>query len=294
MQQRLDLIRLKTAHPELSFSQIAEVIGVTKSVAGNTWRAREKWSLRAEKPTPQQLAEKMFGSTKGASNGVVLAVPDLHAPYEHIDALEFLKSVRDKYRPSEFVCLGDEVDFHSVSRWPTNPDGMSAGQELSKAIEHLQPFYKEFPLMAVCTSNHTARPFRKAFDAGLPQAFLPAYQTLLKAPEGWQWKDYWEFDGVRYIHGEGKSGQGAHISFMRGYRQSIVHGHVHSFAAVSHEGELFAVNSGCLIDAQSYAFAYAKHMPISVSLGCSVIHSGKRAEFIPMVTDKHGRWVGKL
>ncbi len=243
----------------------------------------------AQKPETQPETPK-----KSESGNVVLVIPDTHHPFEHPDALAFLCAVRNAYKPDMVIHMGDEVDWHSVSRWPTNPDGLSAGAELNKARERLIPWFREFPKVKVCTSNHTVRPFKKMFESGLPAALMPTYSIMLQAPDGWQWADYWEVDGVRYIHGEGKSGFNAHINFMRGYKQSVVIGHIHSYAAVSHEGNLFAVNSGCLIDPKAYAFAYAKHMPIHVNLGCAIVFGGKSAKFVPMHLDEQGKWTGVL
>lgn len=225
---------------------------------------------------------------------VVLVIPDIHCPFEHPDALAFLCAVRDKIKPTHVVCLGDEMDFHAISRWPSNPDGLSAGQEYARGVEHLLPFYREFPDVLVCTSNHTVRPFKKAFEAGLPAAMMPSYSTMLRAPEGWVWEHSHVIDNVRYIHGEGKSGQNSHLAFIRAYKQSVVHGHIHSYAAVSYEGETFGMNAGCLIDPKAYAYAYAKNMPIAVNLGCGIVTDGRKAVFLPMPVDKEGRWTGEL
>ncbi len=34
---------------------------------------------------------------------------DLHAPYTHVDAMDFLRSVRDEYCPDMVVQMGDET-----------------------------------------------------------------------------------------------------------------------------------------------------------------------------------------
>ena len=247
----------------------------------------------------QSIVEKRFALPERAkpppaSGRTVLAIPDLHCPFEHQDALAFLIACRNKYQPTDVICLGDEADFCAFSRFPRDPDGLSPGAELQAAIDHLIPFYREFPNVRVVTSNHTVRPMKAAFLSGLPEAFLPSYSMLLNAPDGWSWSDYVIIDGVRYFHGEGKSGFNAHVQFMRAYKTSIVHGHIHSYAAVSREGNLFAVNSGCLIDTKAYAFRYAKHMPIPVSLGCTIVFNGEWAIFIPLITDADGRWTGRL
>lgn len=225
----------------------------------------------------------------------VLSIPDLHCPFQHQDALEFLKAVRDRYRPTKILCLGDEIDAHAFSRYPKDPNGLSPGDEISKAREALYPFYREFPNVMVCESNHTVRGHKLAFQAGLPQVFLSHISVVLNAPDGWVWKNRWIIDDVVYMHGDaGKSGAYAHINYMKALKKSVVIGHIHSYGGVNYEGALWGMNAGCLIDHEQYCFSYAKNMPIPVSLGCGLIMGGKEAHFIPMHTDEHGRWTGKL
>lgn len=226
---------------------------------------------------------------------VVLAIPDLHCPFQHQDALAFLCAVRDKFQPTTIVCLGDEIDAHALSRYPKDPNGMSAGQEISKAREALIPFYLEFPNVLVCESNHTVRAHKKAFEAGIPSSFMHHIATILNAPDGWSWRSRHEVDDVLYIHGDaGKSGANAHVNYVKAFKKSVVIGHIHSYAGVNYEGNLFGMNAGCLIDVEAYCFAYARHMPINVNLGCGLIIDGKEAYFIPMRLDSNGRWSGRL
>jgi hypothetical protein len=226
---------------------------------------------------------------------VVLAIPDLHCPFEHPDSLAFLKLVRDTYKPNKVVCLGDEIDAHAFSKYPKDPDGLSAGKELKEAIEHLEAFYIQFPEVLVCESNHTIRPWKKAFEAGLPKSFLRAVETVLNAPDGWKWASKHVVDGVVYMHGDsGCSGFTAHIQYMRKLKQSCVIGHIHSYAGVNYEGPLFGMNAGCLIDTDAYCFKYAKGLPIPVSLGCGIVQNGAQAHFIPMRVDDDGRWIGTI
>jgi predicted phosphodiesterase len=46
-----------------------------------------------------------------AKNQVILVISDLHIPYEHRDALAFLRAVKAKYKPTQVICIGDEVDM---------------------------------------------------------------------------------------------------------------------------------------------------------------------------------------
>lgn len=228
---------------------------------------------------------------------IVLAIPDIHCPFEHQDAISFLKAVKNKYKPNEVVFLGDEIDAHSLGDYDHDPDGMAPGAELEASIKHLQPFYKLFPKAKVCTSNHTARPYRQAFKHGIPKAFLKGYSEFLQAPKGWRWEDSWEIDGVIYEHGEGFSGASAAIKSAQGNMQPTVIGHIHAFAGIQFSANskhlIFGFNAGCLIDRHKYAFAYGKKIKSKPILGCGVIVDGVPT-FIPMALNSKGRWLGKI
>lgn len=225
----------------------------------------------------------------------VLVIPDMHHPWCHPDALAFLMAVRSTYHITHVVCLGDEIDAMGYSKYPKDPDAPSAGKELEEAITSLEPFYREFPSVMVCESNHTVRPWKKAFEAGLPASFLPTISRVLRAPDGWVWKKHWEVDGVFYHHGDmGVSGPTAHLMLMKKLKQSVVIGHIHSYAGVNYEGTYFAMNTGCLIDPDAICFKYAKNLPIPVNLGCGLVTGGREARFIPMHLNSEGRWIGYL
>lgn len=227
----------------------------------------------------------------------ILVVPDLQLPFHHKDAFAFLKAVKAKFKPTEYVNLGDEVDFHALSQWKPDPDGYSPGHELDLALEALHEFYKIFPVQKVCTSNHTVRPFKRAYDHGIPRKLLRDYKEFLEAPDGWEWRDYWVIDEIRFEHGEGVSGMYAHTKAAQQNMRSTVIGHIHSFAGIQyvacHDRLIFGFNAGCLIDNDAYAFAYGKKIRNKPILGCGIIIDGV-PQFIPMLLDRRGRWKGKL
>lgn len=224
--------------------------------------------------------------TKKQHKEIVLAVPDIHAPFQHPGTLDFLADLMREWKPTRIVNLGDEIDACALSFHDTDPDGMNAGQEHREALKFMRQLYKVMPKVDVCTSNHTARPFRRAFKFGIPTLFLKQYHEFMEAPPGWTWADHHEIDGVRYEHGEGFSGADAHVKAMTKNRQSVVIGHVHSYAGVSYSATakdmLFGMNAGCLIDNNAYAFAYGKKFPNKPILGAGIVVEGHHALFIPM------------
>jgi hypothetical protein len=126
----------------------------------------------------------------------VLAVPDLHHPFCHKHALEFVLDVKARFKCDTVVQLGDELDMAALSRYDSDPDGMSAGDELKAAKVSLKPWFKAIPKLKLVESNHTIRPFKKAFSAGIPKAYLKSYSEFLDAPSGWSWEPRLFIDGV--------------------------------------------------------------------------------------------------
>jgi hypothetical protein len=216
----------------------------------------------------------------------VLAIPDLHEPFVHENAYDFLRDLAHEWKPDIVVCLGDEADFHACSDYDSDPDGYSAGHEFKAAKKGLKKLMQLFPKLLLCTSNHTARPFRSAFKAGIPKAFFKSYKDAFEAPDGWEWRDEWVIDGVQYIHGEGFSGVNAHRTAAEKHMVSTVMGHIHAHAGVQYIGnksrQVFGMNCGWLGDEKKYAFRYGKNMPQKPILGAGIIHEGKWASFLPM------------
>lgn len=227
----------------------------------------------------------------------VLVIPDMQIPFEHPDALAFVSAVRAEIQPDVVVNVGDEVDQMALSRFDPDPEADGAGPELRKAIRQLQPWYEEFPEMLVCESNHTARVYKQAFLAGIPEAYLRTVPEWLEAPEGWQWASSFIIGNVKYEHGDAQGGMYAARNLALRNRRSTVIGHHHSHGGVfyiSNDDEtIFAMNVGCLIDMNSIAFRYAKMAAYKPTLGCGVVLRGV-PYFIPMLTNKKGRWIREL
>jgi len=161
----------------------------------------------------------------------------------------------------------------------------------------LRTLFGMFPNVKCCVSNHTARPFRRALKYGIPRDYLRSYGEFLGAPDGWEWADKWEIDGVLYEHGEGVSGAQAHLTAATQNMQSTVIGHIHTGAGVAYYANpkhlIFGMNVGWLGDKDAYSAAYGKSFrkkPI-VSLGL-VVRGVPRV--VPMPLNSRGRWTGEV
>ena len=65
----------------------------------------------------------------------ILVISDQHAPYNHIDTLDFLAAIKKKYKPDCVVNIGDEMDWHSISFHDSHPGLYSPSHELKIARE---------------------------------------------------------------------------------------------------------------------------------------------------------------
>lgn len=224
-----------------------------------------------------------------------LVIPDLQAPFQHKDALDFLSHVADVYDVTKVVSIGDETDQHALSRYPHNPDGMSAGKELEQANKFMRRLYARFPKAFACFSNHTDRIFRKAFEVGIPRAYLRSIKEFMDAPDGWHWDREWRLDNIIFTHGDSAKGGQPHKLLAQSNLCSTVIGHHHSSPGVAYlandKQTIFGMNVGCLIDRESYAFHYTKFNRYQPVLGCGVVLHGV-PQFIPMQT-RGGRWIGE-
>ena len=228
----------------------------------------------------------------------IMVIGDLHAPYTHVDALPFLKHVRDTYAPDMCVQVGDETDGHAISFHDSDPNLDSAGMELEKAKVVLENLHELFPNLLVCDSNHGSLVYRRAKAHGLPVQFIKKYRDILFPEHGapaWSWADAWVLNTplgpVRFQH----QVSGDFMLNASHERTSLVLGHEHGRFEVQYAASstalYFGAYAGCLIDRKSLAFAYGKLHRKKPILGCMVITDGC-PQLIPMLMNEEGRWVG--
>jgi predicted phosphodiesterase len=91
----------------------------------------------------------------------ILVIGDLHSPAMHKDTVPFLAAIKKKFKPTEVILTGDEINFESFSYHEHNPDLPGPADELKQGIDALKPIYKLFPVARILESNHTSLIYRK-------------------------------------------------------------------------------------------------------------------------------------
>ena len=212
----------------------------------------------------------------------VLIIGDLHAPFTLPKYLSFCLEQQRKYQCGKVIFIGDIIDNHYSSYHESDPDGMSAGDELDKAIEQVQKYYKAFPVATVIIGNHDRLVYRKAFSGGVSKRWIKEYKDVLNVPN-WEFVESIELFNVNINHGEG----GTARTKMKKELQSQIQGHLHSDFYVEYivgkNFRIFGMQVGCGVDHKSYAMAYGKNFK-KPAIGCGVLlNKGNLPIIIPMI-----------
>jgi len=230
-------------------------------------------------------------------NSRILVVPDLHFPYCHPDALDFLHKVKKTLQPTRIICLGDELDFSAMSFHESDSDMHSAGHELALALGYIDTLHELFPKMQLLHSNHGSMAYRRAKHAGMPRHLLRSYNDVLGVSS-----DDWSWHGeiiltlpngtkCKFVHGVSSN----ILAASQAIGMSLVQGHHHSLFELRYwsagNGLHFGVTSGCLIDDTSLAFAYNKLQVKRPLIGVTFIENSE-PRLIPMAVDENNRWIG--
>lgn len=204
----------------------------------------------------------------------ILIIGDTHEPFTLDGYRDFVYKTYKEYKCTHVIHIGDLVDNHAVSYHESDPEGMSAGDELDAAMDNVSKWYKLFPRMDVILGNHDRLIMRKAFSGGIPRRWIMEYQDMFNV-QGWNFTERVVYDDVQYIHGEGGTARARAKKDM----MSTVQGHLHTQAYVEHipgaHKNIFGMQVGCAIENRTYAMAYGKdYGKPAIGLGL-VLDNGK-------------------
>lgn len=213
------------------------------------------------------------------NNENVLVIGDLHAPFIKKGYLDFCKQTQERFDCGTVVFIGDLADFHYSSFHPIEPGALGCDTEYEHMLNSLAPWFEAFPVAKITYGNHDLIPFRKGFAGGLSHRMMKSWQDLFNAPKHWEFGESFIIDDVYYHHGTNPA-----LARMKDSRISVVQGHLHSQQYVqwsqSIVNRLFAMQVGCGIDNDAWAFAYGRLFPKKPILGCGVVLDGGK---LPLV-----------
>lgn len=231
-----------------------------------------------------------------------LVIPDLQAPAHHPDALAFLCTIRDKYKPVNTICIGDEIDLNWLSDFAKLPEVDQPSSEFALAQGFCRSLFAEFPEAVSCVSNHVHGRFDRARTRGrIPPSFLRPIEDLIDAPVGWSWHSEIRMGDIIIRHGH-KDVQNLKRVILEempakyGRHHSLLLGHYHQkigqYTPDLQVGDRFYWGgfTGCLIDPKHPFFGYSRGYE---RLGAVLIVDGRLRPF-SMPLDGAGRWTKEL
>lgn len=206
----------------------------------------------------------------------VLVIGDIHEPFCLDGYLQHCKNQYKEFNCNKVVFIGDIIDSHYSSFHSTDPDGMSAKDELNLSIKKLRKWHKAFPKATVIIGNHDRIVARKALANGISAKWIKEYKDVLEVPT-WNFKTDETIDNVLYVHGEGATA----FTKAKTLFQSVVAGHTHTKCYIEYMNNVFGMQVGCGVDKDSYAMAYAKNYA-PPQIACGVVLDGKLPILIKM------------
>jgi len=207
----------------------------------------------------------------------VLVLGDPHEPVCHPGYRRFGMWLRNKYKTTKTVILGDVCDHHGISFHAANPMCPGPNDEFKLTLEKIRKWYKTFPNAYVTLGNHDMRVLRLAESVNIPAKYLRDFKQVWKTPK-WKWVEDVRIDNVYYFHGTGRSGKTPAYNAMVDFGMSVCMGHCHSAAGIKWRTapvhRQFGMDAGCGIDVDAWQFAYGKHMRQRPVLSAGVVIDG--------------------
>jgi hypothetical protein len=229
--------------------------------------------------------------TLDARNKRVLFISDTHIPYSVDGYLNFLKDLKEKFKPEIVIHGGDELDYHAISFHKSDASLFSAGHELDQSIIEIQEgLHRLFPKLYLLESNHGSLIFRRLKFEGISLRHLKPLHELYETPL-WEWHDKiilrTRKGKVAVSHGM----SGIACAWAKTTGMSTVEFHYHTMHHITKMKSLgresFSMHCGCLADQEKMAFAYAKANLKEFINGTGGLYADGEPVLFPYRKEKH-------
>lgn len=168
----------------------------------------------------------------------LLFVPDLHAPYHSVRALELIFRVAEGIKPDTIVVLGDACDFWSISSYSKNPERT---ERLEAEVESVNEVLDRFDSLGArkkvyVAGNHEDR-LERYLREKAPELFpFIDVQKLFKLKErGWQFVPYkrsTKIGKLHITHDVGTAGRYNVFKCLDTFQGPVLTAHTHRMATI--------------------------------------------------------------
>lgn len=163
----------------------------------------------------------------------ILFFGDSHFPYEDKKAWKLFVASAKFFKPDILVCLGDLIDFYSVSSHSKDPKRKSG---IAYELEYANEKLKELNSLACerkifIEGNHEDRLRRYLWDVAPELSGIVDYKRELKLTENhwefYEYKNYAEIGKLYCTHDTGVAGKYAVHQAGDHFQDNVVIGHLH-------------------------------------------------------------------
>ena len=198
----------------------------------------------------------------------VMALPDTHWPWAHKDAVAWVYSRVEIFKPTVIIQLGDLYDQFSQSRFARTHNLMTPSMEMIEARQGAEAMWKNLHKKAPKATllqilgNHDDRAEKRILEkapelAHLIEEQLNGLYSFPKVQTNMDTAKEIEIDGVFYIHGHLTGSQnGAHARY---FDRPVVHGHTHQgslWMSTMHNKLIWELDCGFLADQTAVPMKY--------------------------------------
>lgn len=239
----------------------------------------------------------------------IVVISDLQVPFHDQRAVRNVAKFIRRYKPDDVLCVGDEIDFQTISRWSSGRDEWSGtiAADRDRTVEILS----ELQVRHLSRSNHSARLYnalsrRLPGLLGLPELTIEGFLKLKELGITYHHKPYEFAPGWIMVHGDEQAiNHNAGLTALgaaRRHGKSVVCGHTHrlglsgfSEASGGVLGRILrGLEVGHLMD-EKQAYYTRGTMNWQKGFGMVYVHRNK-VQAVPIPIEKDGSFIveGKI
>ena len=239
----------------------------------------------------------------------ILVISDLQVPYHHEKAVKNLIKLVRREKFDQTLCVGDELDMQSCSRYAKGTPLEFEGQ-LDNDRETCKDILWELGVTDICRSNHTDRLFHTLLRApgliGLPELEYPKFMGFQELGITFHKRPYEFLPNWVLVHGDegslNRNAGGTAAGLAAKFGASVLCGHTHRLGlqgvSQGFKGRfktLWGFEVGNLMDSKQASYLKAGSANWQGGFGIIEVH-GKNVTCIPVPVNQDGSFTiyGKI
>jgi predicted phosphodiesterase len=164
----------------------------------------------------------------------IVVISDLQIPFHNVKHTRAVAKFIKRYKPDDVLCVGDELDFQTISRWSSGRDEWSG--TIGRDRDACQQVLHDLQVTHIVRSNHTDRLYKSLASRlpgliGLPELEYENFMGFKELGIKFHRKPYEITPNWIMVHGDEQStkphGGLTALEAAKRHGKSVVCGHTH-------------------------------------------------------------------